>query len=144
MRLARDGGAKVLALTDIMGSQATRDADGVIFTRAGLEIEVAATKTFAAQVAVMQLFALKLAGLHGTLEREVVRDLVSDLRSDAPPDRRDGRRDRGAGARDRPALAGRRLSSSTSGATWGCRSASRERLSEGDLTSPRTPTRPAR
>ncbi len=80
MRLARDRGAKVLAVTNIMGSQATRDADGVIFTRAGLEIGVAATKTFVAQVAVMQLFALKLAGLHGTLEPEVVRGLVSDLR----------------------------------------------------------------
>ncbi|MGH2797004.1 MAG: glutamine--fructose-6-phosphate transaminase (isomerizing), partial [Thermoleophilaceae bacterium] len=80
MRLARERGAKVLAVTNIMGSQATRDADGVIFTRAGLEIGVAATKTFVAQVAVMQLFGLKLAALHGKLEPEVVRRLVSDLR----------------------------------------------------------------
>jgi glutamine---fructose-6-phosphate transaminase (isomerizing) len=80
MRLARERGAKVLAVTNIMGSQATRDADGVIFTRAGLEIGVAATKTFVAQVAVMQLFALKLAGLHGTLEPKVVRKLTSDMR----------------------------------------------------------------
>jgi glucosamine--fructose-6-phosphate aminotransferase (isomerizing) len=80
MRLARDRGAKVLAVTNIMGSQATRDADGVVFTRAGLEIGVAATKTFVAQVAVMQLFALKLAGLHDTLESEVVRKLTTDLR----------------------------------------------------------------
>ncbi len=65
MRLARERGAKVLAITNIMGSQATRDADGVLFTRAGLEIGVAATKTFVAQVAAMQLFALKLAGLRG-------------------------------------------------------------------------------
>src|SRR5919106_2473386 len=80
MRLARERGAKVLAVTNVMGSQATRDSDGVIFTRAGLEIGVAATKTFVAQVAVMQLFALKLAGLHGTLEPEVVRNLIADLR----------------------------------------------------------------
>jgi glutamine---fructose-6-phosphate transaminase (isomerizing) len=80
MRLARERGAKVLAVTNIMGSQATRDADGVIFTRAGLEIGVAATKTFVAQVAVMQLFALKLAGLRETLEPEVVRKLTSDMR----------------------------------------------------------------
>jgi glucosamine--fructose-6-phosphate aminotransferase (isomerizing) len=80
MRLARERGAKVLAVTNVMGSQATRDSDGVIFTRAGLEIGVAATKTFVAQVAVMQLFALKLALLHGTLEPEVVRRLVADLR----------------------------------------------------------------
>jgi glucosamine--fructose-6-phosphate aminotransferase (isomerizing) len=80
MRLARERGAKVLAVTNIIGSQATRDADGVIFTRAGLEIGVAATKTFVAQVAVMQLFALKLAGLHGTLEPEVRRRVIADLR----------------------------------------------------------------
>jgi glutamine---fructose-6-phosphate transaminase (isomerizing) len=80
MRLARERGAKVLAVTNVMGSQATRDSDGVIFTRAGLEIGVAATKTFVAQVAVMQLFALKLAGLHGTLEPGVVRSLIADLR----------------------------------------------------------------
>src|SRR5712691_2099515 len=49
MRLARSHGAKVLAITNILGSQATRDADGVLYTRAGLEIGVAATKTFVAQ-----------------------------------------------------------------------------------------------
>jgi glucosamine--fructose-6-phosphate aminotransferase (isomerizing) len=62
-----------------MGSQATRDSDGVLFTRAGLEIGVAATKTFVAQVAVMQLFALKLAALHGTLEPDVMRRLTAEL-----------------------------------------------------------------
>jgi glutamine---fructose-6-phosphate transaminase (isomerizing) len=80
MRLARERGAKVLAVTNIMGSQATRDSDGVLFTRAGLEIGVAATKTFVAQVAVMQLFALHLAALQGTLEPEVRRTLIADLR----------------------------------------------------------------
>src|SRR5439155_4658325 len=80
MRLARQKGATVLAVTNIMGSQATRDADGVLFTRAGLEIGVAATKTFVAQVAAMYLLALKLAALHGTLEPEVMRRLVGELR----------------------------------------------------------------
>src|SRR3977135_442390 len=46
MRLARERGATVLAITNTRGSQATRDADGVLYTRAGLEIGVAATKTF--------------------------------------------------------------------------------------------------
>src|SRR5918998_1049422 len=78
MRLARERGAKVLAVTNVMGSQATRDSDGVIFTRAGLEIGVAATKTFVAQVAVMQLFALKLAGLHGTLKLEEISYIPTD------------------------------------------------------------------
>jgi glutamine---fructose-6-phosphate transaminase (isomerizing) len=81
MRLARERGAKVLAVTNIMGSQATRDSDGVLFTRAGLEIGVAATKTFVAQVTAMYLFALKLAQLHGTLGPEVVRRLCDELRT---------------------------------------------------------------
>ena len=80
MRLARERGAKVLAITNVMGSQATRHSDGVLFTRAGLEIGVAATKTFVAQVAAMYLFALKLAKVRGTLEPEVFGRLVSELK----------------------------------------------------------------
>jgi glutamine---fructose-6-phosphate transaminase (isomerizing) len=81
MRLARERGATVLAITNIQGSQATRDADGVLFTRAGLEIGVAATKTFVAQVAAMYMFALKLAQLRGKLEQEVIDNLTSELRA---------------------------------------------------------------
>src|ERR1700742_3213455 len=57
MRLAREAGARVIAVTNVMGSQATRDSDGVLFTRAGLEIGVAATKTFLAHGAAMHLLA---------------------------------------------------------------------------------------
>ncbi|HEX6652814.1 MAG TPA: glutamine--fructose-6-phosphate transaminase (isomerizing), partial [Thermoleophilaceae bacterium] len=81
MRLARERGSKVLAVTNIQGSQATRDSDGVLFTRAGLEIGVAATKTFVAQVAAMYLFALKMAQLRGTLEPDVVERLSTELRA---------------------------------------------------------------
>jgi glutamine---fructose-6-phosphate transaminase (isomerizing) len=63
MRTARERGANVLAITNIMGSQATREADGVLYTRAGLEIGVAATKTFVSQVVAMYLLALRLAEL---------------------------------------------------------------------------------
>src|SRR5689334_2871447 len=80
MRLARERGAKVLAITNIMGSQATRDADGVLFTRAGIEIGVAATKTFVAQVAAMYLFGLRLAELRGTLQAERIAELSDELR----------------------------------------------------------------
>jgi glucosamine--fructose-6-phosphate aminotransferase (isomerizing) len=79
MRLARDKGARVMAVTNVMGSQATRDADGVLYTRAGLEIGVAATKTFVSQVAAMYLFALKLAKVHGTLEPDRFSTLVRQL-----------------------------------------------------------------
>jgi glutamine---fructose-6-phosphate transaminase (isomerizing) len=80
MRLAREQGAAVLAVTNIMGSQATREADGVLFTRAGLEIGVAATKTFVSQVAAMYLLALRLAELRGTLAPERLTELVSELK----------------------------------------------------------------
>ena len=54
MRAARERGALVLALTNVAGSQATREADVTLLTRAGLEIGVAATKTFTAQVAALR------------------------------------------------------------------------------------------
>jgi glucosamine--fructose-6-phosphate aminotransferase (isomerizing) len=80
MRLASEKGAKVLAVTNIMGSQATRDADAVLYTRAGLEICVAATKTFVAQVAAMYLLGLRLAELRGTLEPAELSRLVRELK----------------------------------------------------------------
>jgi glucosamine--fructose-6-phosphate aminotransferase (isomerizing) len=81
MRLAREGGAKVLALTNVMGSQATRDADAVLFTRAGLEMGVAATKTFVSQVACMYLLGLWLAQDRGGLGPDRNRELISELKS---------------------------------------------------------------
>jgi glucosamine--fructose-6-phosphate aminotransferase (isomerizing) len=80
MRTARERGANVLAVTNIMGSQATRDADAVLYTRAGLEIGVAATKTFVAQLIAMYLFALRLAELRGTLEPDELRAKIDELR----------------------------------------------------------------
>jgi glutamine---fructose-6-phosphate transaminase (isomerizing) len=80
MRLARERGATVLAITNTRGSQATREADGVLYTRAGLEIGVAATKTFVCQVAVMYLLALRLAELRGTLPPDRVAELVGELK----------------------------------------------------------------
>jgi glutamine---fructose-6-phosphate transaminase (isomerizing) len=80
MRIARERGATVLALTNIMGSQATREADGVLYTRAGLEVCVAATKTFTCQVAVMHLLGLKLAELRGTLAPERRAEIIADLK----------------------------------------------------------------
>jgi glutamine---fructose-6-phosphate transaminase (isomerizing) len=80
MRIARERGATVLAVTNMMGSQATRDAHGVLYTRAGLEIGVAATKTFLTQVVVMYLLALRLAELRGTLELDVLTARIADVK----------------------------------------------------------------
>ncbi|HET6570286.1 MAG TPA: glutamine--fructose-6-phosphate transaminase (isomerizing) [Solirubrobacterales bacterium] len=81
MRLARERGATVLAVTNVMGSQATRDADAVLYTRSGMEISVAATKTFVAQVAAMYLLGLRLAELRGTLPPERLAGLVAEMKA---------------------------------------------------------------
>ena len=80
MRLARERGAKVMAITNIMGSQATRDSDAVLYTRAGLEIGVAATKTFVSQVAAMYVFGLWLAEVRGGLDRRELARLIAELK----------------------------------------------------------------
>jgi glutamine---fructose-6-phosphate transaminase (isomerizing) len=80
MRLASRRGAHVVAVTNILGSQATREARGVLFTRAGLEIGVAATKTFEAQVLAMLLLGLYLGQVRGTLSEERVRAYAEQLR----------------------------------------------------------------
>ena len=80
MRLARERGGRVLALTNTMGSQATRDSDAVLYTRAGLEIGVAATKTFVCQVAATYLLALRLAELRATMAPARIAELVGALR----------------------------------------------------------------
>ena len=81
MRLARERGARVLAITNVMGSQATRDADSVLYTRAGIEIGVAATKTFVSQVAVMYMLGLWLAQARGTMPRERIAELIAELKA---------------------------------------------------------------
>ncbi len=80
MRVARERGAHVVALTNIMGSQAVRDSDGVLYTRAGLEIGVAATKTHLAQVMAIALLALKLGQVKHTLSGSGAADLGDELR----------------------------------------------------------------
>ena len=61
MKLAREHGARTVAITNMMGSQITREVDSVLYTRTGLEVGVAASKTFTAQIALLFLIGLKLA-----------------------------------------------------------------------------------
>jgi len=84
LKLAREKGARTVAITNMMGSQVTREVDSVLYTRAGLEMGVAATKTFTAQVALLYLVALKLAQIRETLppgEIEFILDFVYKLPS---------------------------------------------------------------
>ncbi|HEX3686901.1 MAG TPA: glutamine--fructose-6-phosphate transaminase (isomerizing) [Gaiellaceae bacterium] len=79
IKLARDLGARTLAITNLMGSQITREAEAVIYTRCGLEVGVAASKTFTAQVALLALIGLKLAQVRKTLPPEEVEFILDQL-----------------------------------------------------------------
>jgi glucosamine--fructose-6-phosphate aminotransferase (isomerizing) len=84
MQLARELGARTVAITNQMGSQITREVDSVLYTRTGLEVGVAASKTFSAQVALMYLIGLELARTRQTLppnEIEFILDQVWKLPS---------------------------------------------------------------
>ena len=79
MRLAREKGARTLAITNMMGSQITREVDSTLYTRCGLEVGVAASKTFTAQVALLSLVALKLAEVRKSLPAEEVELILDEL-----------------------------------------------------------------
>ncbi|MDQ2981311.1 MAG: glutamine--fructose-6-phosphate transaminase (isomerizing) [Actinomycetota bacterium] len=79
IRLAREKGARTLAITNMMGSQITREVDSVLYTRCGLEIGVAASKTFTAQVALFYLIALKLAQVRETMAPDELKFILDEV-----------------------------------------------------------------
>ena len=79
VRLAREGGAKTLAITNLMGTQITREVDRVLYTRAGMETGVAATKTFTSQVTLLYLLALRLAQVRRTLPEDEIASLLGEV-----------------------------------------------------------------
>ncbi len=72
MREAKDRGANLWTICNVVGSMATRVADGVLLTQAGPEIGVASTKAFTTQLTCLYLIALRLAELRGKLSREAL------------------------------------------------------------------------
>jgi glucosamine--fructose-6-phosphate aminotransferase (isomerizing) len=79
VKLARESGARTLAITNLMGTQITREAESSMYTRCGLEVGVAASKTFTAQVALLCLIALKMAQIRKTLPEEEVEFILDRL-----------------------------------------------------------------
>jgi glutamine---fructose-6-phosphate transaminase (isomerizing) len=79
-RHASRQGSHVLAVTNTVGSSLAREADGVLYTHAGPEIGVAATKTFATQMVALHLTALYLAQVRGAMYLEEVGEVVEHLR----------------------------------------------------------------
>jgi glucosamine--fructose-6-phosphate aminotransferase (isomerizing) len=80
MRHARRQGSQVIAVTNTVGSSLAREADGVLYTHAGPEIGVAATKTFATQMVALHLVSLYLAQVRGTMFPEEIADVVARMR----------------------------------------------------------------
>ena len=79
MKLAQELGARTLAITNMMGTQITREAEAVLYTRCGLEVGVAASKTFTSQVALLSLLALKLAEIRKSLPPEEIEYILDCL-----------------------------------------------------------------
>src|SRR2546427_11397158 len=79
LRLAREKGARTVAITNMMGSQITREVDSVLYTRTGLEVGVAASKTFTAQTPLLFPVALKLARFRDTLPNDEVEFILDEL-----------------------------------------------------------------
>src|SRR2546423_4683667 len=79
IKLARELGARTVAITNLMGSQITREAAAVLYTRCGLEVAVASSKTFTAQVALIYLLALKLAEIRRTLPPDEIEFILDEL-----------------------------------------------------------------
>lgn len=79
MAEARRRGARVLSVVNVVGSQAARTADGVIYIHAGPEIGVASTKAFTSQLAALYLLALKLAQVRESLSPAAAQDAIQHL-----------------------------------------------------------------
>jgi glucosamine--fructose-6-phosphate aminotransferase (isomerizing) len=79
LREARRKGASSIAICNVVGSMATREADGTVYTHAGPEIGVASTKAFTSQLIALQLLALYMAQARGSLAPEAIRRHIGEL-----------------------------------------------------------------
>jgi glutamine---fructose-6-phosphate transaminase (isomerizing) len=76
---ARTRSCPTFAICNVVGSSITREVDGVLYTHAGPEIGVAASKTFTAQLAALYLFALYVGSKRGSLDAARMRELLGEL-----------------------------------------------------------------
>jgi len=79
MRLAKEFGAKIISICNVVGSTVTREADGTIYTHAGPEIGVASTKAFTSQLTALFLLTLYLGQIRKTIAPEMAGELAKAL-----------------------------------------------------------------
>lgn len=79
LRLVKNMGYKTLAITNVVDSSISREADSVLYTRCGPEIGVASTKAFTGQQAALYILALDWAGKRKTLSEETIKEYIKEL-----------------------------------------------------------------
>mgnify|MGYP000874985433 FL=1 len=79
LRMAKERGATILGICNVVGSSIARETDGGVYTHAGVEIGVASTKAFTAQVTVLTLLAIKLAKEKGQISAGLYLDLINEV-----------------------------------------------------------------
>jgi len=79
LREAKRKGVSSVAICNVVGSMATRETDGTVYTHAGPEIGVASTKAFTSQLVALELLALYIAQARGTLEPDQMRERIDSL-----------------------------------------------------------------
>jgi glucosamine--fructose-6-phosphate aminotransferase (isomerizing) len=79
IRMAKEKGATIIGICNVVGSSIARETHAGSYTHAGPEIGVASTKAFTAQVSVLTLMALRLAQMRGTIERSRFRHILHEL-----------------------------------------------------------------
>jgi glucosamine--fructose-6-phosphate aminotransferase (isomerizing) len=79
LRMAKERGATILGICNVVGSSIARETDGGVYTHAGVEIGVASTKAFTAQVTVLTLLAIKLAKEKGQISAGMYLDLIKEV-----------------------------------------------------------------
>ena len=79
LREAKQKGARSVAICNVVGSMATRESDGTVYTHAGPEIGVASTKAFTSQLVALYLLALHLARVRGTIDEAGAKVLIENL-----------------------------------------------------------------
>lgn len=79
LKLAKSKGAKTLAVSNVIGSSITREANYTIYTHAGPEIAVASTKAYTSQVVLLAILAIYFAEVLGSADEKLLEDLKTDI-----------------------------------------------------------------
>ena len=81
LRIAKENGIRTLGIVNVEGSSIAREADHVLYTKAGPEIAVATTKAFSSQLMLMYLISVRIAFVKGRIDRDIYLSYIEEFRS---------------------------------------------------------------